>query len=100
MPNHLIVTFDLKNAKSGDRRYAAVDKVLEDSGQLHKVFKQVRLLTTTSDPQSLAREVSDIIGPLGSVMICHAARPYRFVLGDQNPIAVHRVEMEEWFRGA
>lgn len=97
---HLVVTFDIKGAKSGDRRYAEVDALLASHGTLHRVFKQVRLLTTKTKPQPLARKISSIIGPLGSVMISKAGRPYRFVLGNQNPNAVHRKAMEAWFRNA
>jgi hypothetical protein len=97
---HLIVTFDIRGARPGDRRYSDVDAFLQTKGALHKAFKQVRLLTTRSNPQPLARQVSQIIGPLGSVMISKAARPYRFVLGNRNPHAARRPVMEKWFRDA
>lgn len=97
---HLIVTFDIRGAKGGDRRYSRVDALLADHGTVHHVFKQVRLLSTTTKPQPLARAISEIIGPEGSVMISKAGRPYRFVLGKQNANAEHRPEMERWFRRA
>src|SRR5690349_15095014 len=98
--NHLIVTFDIKGARPGDRRYKNVDALLEENGTVQRVFKQVRLVTTRSAPQRIARQISDIIGPEGSVMICHASRPYRFVLGNENPNAAHRKGVETWFRTA
>ena len=97
---HLIVTFDVPKAKPGDRRYKAVDDLLLQHGPVIKVFKQVRLLTTKSIPSRLTRLITQIVGVEGSVMICHASRPYRFVLGNSNPNAHQRASIENWFRSA
>lgn len=97
---HLIVTFDVPNAKPGDRRYKAVDTLLASHGPVTKVFKQVRLLTSATPPSQLTRLITAEIGPVGSVMVVHASRPYRFVLGAQNPNAPHRARLAAWFRRA
>ena len=95
---HLIVTFDVPLARPGDRRYTAVDKLLLDRGAVQKVFKQVRLLTTTTLPSRLTRMISAIIGPVGSVLVVQVTRPYRFVLGNSNPNAAERPAIEAWLR--
>ncbi len=94
--HRLIVTFDIIGARGGDRRYELVDEMLRTHGHLVKVFKQVRLLSTASDPRTLAPLVSAITGPRSRVLIVHAAKPYRFVLGKQCPDADERVPVRNW----
>lgn len=96
----LVVTFDIPGARSGDRRYNAVDDLLRKHGDLTKVFKQVRLLATQTIPSRLAPQISEIIGPEGSVLIVHAAKPFRFVLGNQNLKAPTRPWISSWMKGA
>jgi len=98
---HLLVSFDVPGAKGGDRRYKRVDEYLTANAIVfHKVFKQVRLVSTRKLPTQISRHLTLIIGPLGSVLVVHVSRPYRFVLGNQNPNAPHRKTIESWFRSA
>jgi hypothetical protein len=96
----LIVTFDVPGAKGGDHRYGAVDDLLREHGDLTMIFKQVRLLATQTLPSRLAPLISDIVGPKGAVLIVHAAKPYRFVLGNQNVKAPTRPWVRLWMGGA
>jgi hypothetical protein len=94
----LIVTFDVPGAKSGDARYRKADVLLRSLGDVVDVFKQVRLLTTKVVPRKIAPMVTNVIGPVGSVLVVQVARPYRFVLGKTNRHAGKRAMVESWLR--
>ena len=97
---HLIVTFDIPRARSGDYRYRRVDNLLEahSQGPVFRVFKQVRLLTTKTDPSMLSRMIYGIIPSSGALLIIHVARPYRFTLGKTNPNASRRHAVNHWLQ--
>lgn len=96
----LVVTFDVPGARPGDRRYGLVDEYLASQGTLTKVFKQVRLLATDTDPRVLAPAIAKIVGVGSSILIVHAAKPYRFVLGNSNPNRLSRPKIGAWMKGA
>jgi hypothetical protein len=96
----LVVTFDIPRAKSGDKRYKAVDDLLRSYGDVTRVFKQVRLVATNRPPTKLAPAISSIVSSSGSVLIVHAAKPYRFVLGNQHQKALTRPWISLWMKGA
>lgn len=96
----LLVSFDIPGAKGGDRRYGAVDEFLASQGRVLHAFKQMRLLITSSEPTELAPALSAIVGPSASVLVVHAAKPFRFVLGTSNPRANMRKQVTAWMKGA
>jgi hypothetical protein len=98
--NHLVVTFDVPRARPGDRRYKDVDELLATHGVVSKVFKQVRLILTATDPRPLSRALSRKLGASSTILIVHAAKPYRFVLGNNNKNAPSRPAVTRWMKGA
>ena len=96
----LLVTFDIVGARPGDRRYQRVDELLASHGTVLRVFRQVRLLTTATDPRTLTPLISAITGPRSRILIAHAAKPYRFVLGNQCDDAHLRGQVRTWMGGA
>ena len=98
--HRLIISFDVPNAQPGDPRYARVDRLLKEKGELRKVFKQLRLVTTSALPSEIAPEISRIIGNEGAVLISQGGRPYRFVFGKNNRHAGLRKRVEAWFRAS
>lgn len=82
----LVVTFDIKGAKPGDRRYSLVDDYLKgisskNSAGSHlfsRAFKQTRLVVTPETPQRIQLHICALLGTSGNVFVASARKPYRF----------------------
>lgn len=86
----LVVTFDIRGATGGDRRYKRVDDYLTNvaaktaAGQLlfSRAFKQTRLVVTKLAPTKIQLQICGLLGANGNVFVACVKRPYRFRHGD------------------
>lgn len=65
----LMVTFDLTQTTSGDRRYKDADNSLEIHGMVFRPVKQLRLVITQSTSKSIKSSLGQRIGRQATIFI-------------------------------